>query len=299
MPSTEFKSGPAEMATRQLEYARALRAPYAAIRAEMRRGIVERGIFDSVLDAAGDGGDSAGLFEQLGPAFDPDDLTPDDFRFADPATASERFMDWLRRQQERGVLGAIDRGDNTYIRRALSDGDRWALLKLRENGLSVQGNALSAEAFRIRVNGSQVAYASADFNRPLNASTVRLLFTRNFDQLEDITTDTSSQISRILSEGLVAGEGPRDIAEGIADRIDSVGQHRATTMARHEILYAHNESAKARYRQQGVGRVKILGTNPCEICDPYVGNTYPINDIPEGGPPFHPNCVGAVSPAVS
>jgi len=293
----KFKGGPADMATRQLEYARALRAPYIAIRAELRRGIVDRGIFDGVVGAQSDG-PSGAVSEQLAPSFDPDDLTPDDFRFDDPAGADERFMDWLRRQQTRGVLETISRGDNIYIRRALSDGDRFALARLRENNISVQGNALPAEAFRIRTAGSQAAYAAMEFNRPLPASTVKLLFDRNFDQLEKITTDTAGQINRVLSEGLIAGQNPRDIAADIADRIDAVSYDRATTMARHEILYAHNESAKARYRQQGVARVKVLGTSPCDICDPYVGNEYLLTDLPEGGPPFHPNCVGSIAPAL-
>jgi hypothetical protein len=293
----EFKSGRADMATRQLQYARALRAPYIAIRAELRRGIVDRGIFDGVVGAQPDAPSSA-TSEQLAPSFDADDLTPDEFRFDDPAGADERFMNWLRRQQTRGVLGTITRGDNIYIRRALSDGDRFALARLRENNISVQGNALPAEAFRIRTAGSQAAYAAMEFNRPLPASTVKLLFDRNFDQLEDITTDTAGQINRVLSEGLISGQNPRDIAEDLADRIDAVGYHRSTLLARHEILYAHNESSLARYGQQGVEKVDVLTSDPCEQCAAYAaGAPYPVAEA-RGGLPQHPRCVCCYSPVV-
>ena len=265
----------------------------AAIRAEMRRGVADRGIFDGVLDATSP--PSPG--EQLAPAFDPDDLTPEDFRFDDEDQAHERFMAWLRRQQEAGVLSVISREDNVYIRRALTDGDRWAVARLREAGFDVSVSATPAEAYapRALAGGS----LDATFDRPIPASTVRLLFQRNYNQLEGITTDTAQEIGEALSRGFAQGQNPVDIARDMADRIDKVGRNRATLLARHEVMYAHNESSKHRYRQQGVERVKVLGTNPCPQCQPYVGNEYPLNDIPHGGPPFHPNCVGCLAPVVT
>lgn len=286
-------SGPANMATRQLSYARALRAPMAAIRAEARRGITERGIFDSVLDESG-----SERPEQLAPGFDPDDMTPSGFRFDDPAAAHGRFMDWLQDQQDRGVLGVIEDGDNIYIRRALADGDRWATARLREAGVSIEGGALPPAAFETRSLGGRASFVRGQFNQPIPASTVRLLYQRNYDLLEGITSDTSTQVGRVLSEGFAQGQGPRAIARDIADRIDSVGANRATLLARHEILYAHNTAAKERFGQQGVERVKILSTDPCPQCAAYAGNVYPLRDIPEGGPPWHPRCVCAPSPAV-
>lgn len=290
------KSGPAREATRQREYAQKLRGRFGAINAEQRRGIVERGIFDSV--GTGDVGSSPA--EQLASDWDAGDLTADEFRFDDPAAATERFMTWLERQHEAGVLSVIERDDNVYIRRALSDGDRWALARLREAGDRGARtlDSLTPQAFEITVRNDTAQFASPSFNIPIRASTVRLLFNRNFRLLEGITSDVETQLQRVLSEGLVAGENPRTIARDISDRIESVGKHRATLTARNEIMYAHNESARQRYKSRGVTELLVIGSDPCdEICEPLVGETYPIDDLPRGGPPFHPQCVGATVPA--
>ena len=257
----------------------------AASRAEARRGLGVWGLFDDVTNSS----------EQLAPAFDPDDLTPEDFRFDDEDQAHDRFMAWLRNQQEKGTLSVISRGDNIYVRRALSDGDRWAIARLREAGYDIAVTATSTEAYAPQQLASGAV--GTTFNGAVPASTVRLLFQRNYDLLEGITSDTSNQSGRVLSEGLADGENPTVIARNIADRIDSVGRHRATLLARHEVMYAHNKSAEHRYRQQGVERVKILGNGPCVQCQPYVGNTYPLDNLPQGGPPFHPQCVGTIAPA--
>lgn len=273
MSTTEFKSGPANMATRQAEYARALRAPYSSINAEIRRAVIKRDIFGYH--------DTRSSTSQLAD-FDPDDLTPGSFRFDDNAQNHREFMMWLRRQQRMGVLSVISSGDNTYVERAAEDGTKWANARLREAGLGVGPDDLPV---------------GTTFNQALDANQLRLLYERNFDLLEGITTDTSSSISRVLNEGLVQGENPTEIARSLSHEI-GLARNRATIMARNEIMLSHNRAAKSRMEAMDVDTVKWLGTNPCPECSPYVGGTYPINDIPEGGPPLHPACVGCISPVI-
>jgi SPP1 gp7 family putative phage head morphogenesis protein len=279
------------MQTRQAEYARKLRGRFGAINAEQRRGIVDRGIFDDV-----DG--TAAAAEQLASDWRADELTAEKFQYDDPAAATERFMEWLERQHEAGVLDVIERNDNVYIRRALSDGDRWALARLREAG--DQGarslDSLPPQAFEITVRGD-AQFAQPSFNVPMPASTARLLFNRNYRLLEGITTDVETEMQRILSEGLVAGESPNKIARSLSGVLNGEAKNRATLTARHEIMYAHNTGAKERFRARGVADVEVLGSDPCPLCEPYVGETYPIDDLPQGGPPFHPQCVGTIVPA--
>lgn len=268
------KSGPAQMSTRQRKYGQKLRGRFGAIAAEIRRGIIERDIF-GLKESSGT--------ERLASDFNPDDLTPSGFRFGDDARNHRMFMAWLREQERQGVLSAISRGDNVYVRRAADDGVRWADQQLRKKG------------FDVPTSGPDV---NVTFNAPVNANKLRLLYERNFDLLEGITTDVAKEISRTLSEGLSQGQNPRTIARTLTGRIDSVGKYRATVMARHEIMYAHNEFAKDRFQRFDVERVKILGSSPCPVCQPYVDNIYPLDDLPQGGPPFHPQCVGSLSPVV-
>ena len=46
------------------------------------------------------------------------------------------------------------------------------------------------------------------------------------------------------------------------------------------------------FKQYGVQMVDVVnGPNPCDDCQDIADNgPYPIDDIPDGGPPFHPNC---------
>ncbi len=279
------------MASRQREYGQRLRAPFGKINAEIGRGVVSRDIFGYHEDTS-----PSTVTEQLAPGdFDPDDLTPESFNPQDKAANQRRFMTWLREQQREGVLSIIHRNDNVYIRRALSDGDRWAIKKLREAGVEVSGGAASPEDF---ILPDAPMGTATSFNAPMSANGVRRLYERNFNLLQGITSDVSDEINDVLATGFAQGQNPSTIARTMSGRIQSVGKHRATLLARHEVMYAHNELAKDRYREYGVERVKILGSSPCKICRPYVGNIYPINDIPRGGPPYHPQCVGTTSPVV-
>lgn len=271
-------TGEIGLKTLKRRYGQRLRGAWIKIRSEMRRGIVERDIFGLTADTTGPFTD----VEQLADDFDPADLTPVGYDPTDDARNHRRFMAWLREQQRRGVLEIISRDNNIYVRRAADRGVRWAEARLREAGESVDHASLDAV-----------------FRAPVSGSSLRLLYERNYDLLEGITSDVSSQISEELTRGFAEGLGPNEVAENIADRIDSVGQHRSTLLARNEIQYAANQASLRRYRSHGVTRVEILGTNPCPQCRPHVGETYAIDDPPTFGfPPYHPQCRCCVSPSL-
>ena len=274
------KSGPMQMKVRQQLYGQKLRGRFIKIRAELRRGIADRDIFD--LE---DGSEPAsGGGEQLADSFDPESLTPAGYDPSDPARNHRRFMRWLHRQQQRGILDLVSREDNLYVRDAALDGARWANARLREAGVSLPDP------------GGAIVGA---FAQPIPANTLRLLYQRNYDLLEGLTADVSRQVSETLTRGFAQGHGPERIARDISDRIDSVGLHRATLIARHETMYAANQASLHQFREANVAQVDVLGSDPCEDCAPLVaGGPYPIDDIPKGGPPFHPQCCGAVVPVI-
>lgn len=136
--------------------------------------------------------------------------------------------------------------------------------------------------------------------RVIHADELQRIYIRNYSGLEDISRDMDQSISRILSEGIRDGKGPKEVGNEIGREIEDIQKKRGRTLARTEMLKTHNDSALNRYREFGVSQVEILNVNPCpEICAPIVRNDpYPINDIPKGGPPFHPNCVGSLAPVV-
>lgn len=246
-------------------YGSRLRAEFREIMAAIREGVVERDIF--------------GLRDSADALAKP----PPSFEFTTDATKVEGFMEWLRQQQRSGLLNVIHRDGNVYIKNAYSAGVRWAHARLREQGVTVPIDDID----RI-------------FNMPVHRSTLQMLFTRNYEALKGITTAVSRQIARTLTSGFAQGWGPKKMARKLNERIDAIGLTRATVLARTETLHAHNSAAKRRYLDMGVETVGIVNHDPCEeICQPIVENgPYPINDIPDGGPPLHPNCMGSLYPVV-
>jgi SPP1 gp7 family putative phage head morphogenesis protein len=106
-----------------------------------------------------------------------------------------------------------------------------------------------------------------------------------------MTEATGREMSRVLTEGLAAGDGPRDIADGLADRIEHVGKHRANMIARTEIMNSHNAGRLQEWERAGVRQVGVLiAATACPTCQAYkAGEPYPASKA-YGNLPQHPNC---------
>ena len=228
--------------------------------------------------------DSDQLFSAAG------DITPSGgFVFRTDAEAKDEFLRWLDEQVERGLLERTERtrirnGEHftaSYIRSAYQRGVDHADAQLNKHGVEVSEEALQST-----------------FNAPVHQDTLQGLYTRTYDDLETVAQRMQTNVRRELTTGLSQGWGPRKVARNLNQRVD-VGITESERLARTEILHAHNTANRTRYGEYGVGKVDILGSNPCsKICAPIIANNpYPLNDIPNGGCPLHPNCVGTEAPA--
>ena len=305
---------PSRTTTTQRKYAQKLRGRFAAIRAEIRRGIVERDVLGLEDDDDGEGVslsdllagddvpddvqerfvdllaeqryDAAGdLVEQLASDFDPDDLVARDFDFERLSRKHEEFMAWLRGQQEAGVLDVISREENTYVRSAYERGVRNANGWMDETPV--------ASDFETALQ------------RPVHQDKLSLLYERNFEALQGITDDVSREISRELAEGMAEGVHPDEMARRLTGRVDAIGRTRATTLARTEVMYSHNEATITQYEQvlgedvqvQIQAEVSTAGDqHVCDICTPWDGRTLPLQEARSSGPPFHPRCRCVIRP---
>jgi hypothetical protein len=61
-------------------------------------------------------------------------------------------------------------------------------------------------------------------------------------------------------------------------------------VARTELQKASIDGAMALYEATGIKTVRIQAAEPCDECADYDDQVYPIDDMPDGGPPWHPNC---------
>lgn len=261
---------PSQTKTVRQRYARRLRGGFSRINTVIRTAVVEHDAFGLTFDALV--------------------TPPGDYSFDRDDRKVDGFVSWLERAQDEEVLELIGRDDNQYIRAAYERGLKNAHQNLRAEGVDVE----LADLERI-------------FDQPVHRETVQNLYTRNFRELKGITEAVDQQVSRELSQALVEGVNPDEVADRITDRVDSIGKRRATVLARTETLNSHNEAALSRYEQ-------VLGDDAavqleaevmtaqddrvCDECEPRHGEVMSIEDARADGPPFHAQCRCTYRPVV-
>lgn len=245
---------PTQTKTVRSRYAKRLRGRWRAIRTALRKGITEHDALALQTEA---------LVE-----------APREFAFSRDAERVPSFDDWLQRQTEREILQQYG-GENQFITKAYQKGVDDARTELRVLGLSDTSAKVGATAIQLPVHQEQLA----------------ALYNRNLGALKGMTEATANQMRRELSEGLAAGDGPYDIADRLADRIDAVGITRANTIARTEIMHSHLRARATEWGRSGIQTVDLLlAPDACELCLTLkAGEPYPIDEAP-GLLPRHPNC---------
>jgi SPP1 gp7 family putative phage head morphogenesis protein len=218
-------------------------------------------------------------------------------------------MEWLRKQVDAGIIQigtANQLGTsvesawfNLYILDSYKRGVLRARYELRKAGYPVP--ALES--------GAVMSYLSSSI---FHMDRVGLIYTRVFSDMKGITAAMDMQISRILAQGIVDGDGPAVLARKLVATINGTGMgelgitdklgrfipaaRRAEMLARTEILRAYNSASLMEYRNWGLEGIGILAEwsvvgddRTCDRCWPYEGKLYTLDEA-EGMLPLHPNC---------
>jgi len=258
------------------------------------KGLIRRSIVDN---------DCFGLRPQTIPLAE---ARPGQFKFERSADKVEAFMDWLKEQEEAGILEIIERErlggaveepwTNIYIDSAYQAGIRRARSELRAQGVDIPEFGPVGDPI------------TAAFNQPIHADRVGLIYTRVYSELKGISAAMDQQISRVLAQGLAEGRNPLVIAQMINDRVDKIGLTRAKTLARTEVIRAHHIANITEYRNAGIEKVRVRAEwltagdgRVCEVCADYERRTRrnPMTlDEVEGLIPAHPNCRCVAIPVV-
>lgn len=207
-----------------------------------------------------------------------------------------RFMRWLRRAEDRGIL-EITEGTATR-----SGSRRWSDLYVK----SAYQKGLASAYGNIRAAGVDVAdsYVDRAFFRPIHADRAGLIYTRAYNDLEGITTSIDTRLSGVLAQGMIEGIGVQKIARNIRDSVESIGITRARRLARTEVIRAHAEATLNSYEEAQIEGVDVesefstSGDNKvCPKCSELEGQTYTLEEA-RGIIPVHPNCRCAWLPVV-
>jgi SPP1 gp7 family putative phage head morphogenesis protein len=151
--------------------------------------------------------------------------------------------------------------------------------------------------------GTRDEFLRSTFAQPVSVERVKLLAGRSYDDLENVTSDMSTRMSRSLVDGLIQGKSPHEIARDLSGDLD-LSRSRAETIARTEIVRAHAEGQLDSMQQLGVDEVGVqvewLATedgNQCDECSDLEGSVLPIDEA-RGMLPRHPNCRCCWIPAI-
>jgi SPP1 gp7 family putative phage head morphogenesis protein len=225
--------------------------------------------------------------------------TPGRRAFAFPTNTEKvsAFMDWINRQVGEGILDVRDITqvgksiNGAWTNKYIFDSYKRAVIRARTE-LKKAGFDIPT----IAESGGIQAVMMA----PIHLDRVGLLYTRAFNGLKGITDAMDTQISQVLSEGLIAGEGPRTIARRLVqtvsgknrslELVDSLGrtigaQRRAEILARTETIRAHAQGTLQEYQNWGAVGVNVkaefitAGDNRvCQQCSNLEGQTFLIKD---------------------
>ena len=208
----------------------------------------------------------------------------------DPGRIAE-FMDWLRQEINSSVLDiAVSDGrppvngwQKVYVREAYGRGVEAANALMKQSGITIPTTAL----------GGDVPIGSI-FRLPIHQDTLELLYTRQFEDLRGVTREMSTQMSRVLADGLATGKNNRAIAKALVDRVDKIGIVRSEMIVRTEIIRTHAEATLNRLEEMGATMVTPLvefgaAADACPICKELEGKVYTIAEA-RGIIPVHVNC---------
>jgi SPP1 gp7 family putative phage head morphogenesis protein len=231
------------------------------------------------------------------------------FSFRTDPEKVKGFMEWLQEMEDAALFqivrattigpGLQHPWTNMYISRAYQKGIIWASIEIKKNKELMKDLGLTPSD----VDSSSQTAVNAFFS-PVHADRAGVLFTRVFTDLKGITAAMDAAISRILTEGLVMGRSPFVIAREISKKIKTIGKHRATILARTEIIRAHHVASIQTYRSYGVLGIKVQAewatardARVCPLCEPLDGRIYTLDEI-EPMIPLHPQCRCAALPVV-
>ena len=230
------------------------------------------------------------------------------FSFGTSDRKMKEFLKWLETQVNLGILtlgqsqqigkSVVEEWTNLYIYDSYKRGVIRARSEMRNAGMNVPSM-------------DQTGGIGASMGTPFHLERVGLLYIRTFEDLRGITSQMSTQISRVLAQGLADGDNPRVIARKLVRTINGMGKdlgvtdtlgrfiparQRAEILARTEIIRAHHKGMVQEYRNWGLEGVYVMAEfktagdhRVCDVCQQMEGSRYTLDEA-ENLIPVHPQC---------
>lgn len=164
--------------------------------------------------------------------------------------------------------------------------------------------AALADQYAASVLQVRVAGPFAVLNRPALVK----LQQYNLELVKRVADDLRSQIRSAVMQGIIQGEDAAEISRrlvtGTALQRGTFAkvETRATVIARTETLRAFSQGVQWQFRHYGITRVQWMTARDervCPWCGPLDGLIFPLEELPFGGPPIHPQCRCFIRPVIA
>jgi SPP1 gp7 family putative phage head morphogenesis protein len=219
------------------------------------------------------------------------------YQFLTTPQKLRQFQNWLDQQVKAGLLQVTGNQNKPWTSTYVESAWRKGMVRAYTD---VHRGELAAKLLWYRGTGEQ--FVMDAFLQPELMSKVELLATRAFEGMKGVTATMSTQMSRILADGMSRGAGPAEIARQMRKTISTLSSDRAMTIARTEIIHAHAEGQLDGYKLLGIDEVSAevewstagdeLVCEQCEKASEDEDGNIRIYTIDEarGKIPLHPNC---------
>lgn len=222
----------------------------------------------------------------------------DDWRFRPDPDKVTAFREWLKSQLTAVVRNQSQRDLWT---RFLEAGFRKGLERSYSDVTAGKKSTLPEDQMPWYA-GTRDQFVASSFGQPVAREKVELISNLTLSHLDAVTEDMSSRMVRVLTDGLITGKSPREVARTMAQSVD-LGKNRALLIARTELSKVHAEGQLTALKQLGV---ETLGVNvewltaakPCPKCASHRGKVYTLDEA-RGKIPHHPNCVSGETVIIS
>lgn len=228
------------------------------------------------------------------------------FMFNTTPQKVEAFRRWLKLQMQQLLVGEHERTQQDWWEKYIQEGYAKGAGRAFEDtngGKNYAQGYSEDESTRDFYKGTKAEFLRSSFAQPVAVEKVKLLAGRVYTDLEGITQSMSTKLVRTLTDGLVQGKSPREIARDIDEDVDGIDRSRALTIARTEIIRTHAEGQLDAFENLGVTEVGVAAEwstaedeKVCEECAPLEGVVMAIEEA-RGLLPRHPNCRCAWVPA--
>lgn len=221
-------------------------------------------------------------------------------RFAFQSTPQQvaSFELWLREQIGTVLTSERDMYWDVYVREGYEKGAGRAFSDTYRARRAQAGSAEQMAYYE----GTKEEFLSQVFGQAESIEKVQLLASRTLTDLKGVGDAMATRMSRILTDGLVAGANPWTIARTMSKDL-GIDQRRALTIARTEIIRAHAEGQLDAMERMGVEKVGVMvewssagDDRVCPLCQDLDGVVLKISEA-RGLIPRHPNCRCAHVPA--